>query len=609
MELVGLSAGGSGSGLAGLGTRQSAKNKHVDMVYARGVFYKKPKKPTAGISVELSAGLLCLKNLGGNNGKPAVSWGSRVGSISGSVSGLLDVENLENLVAKETSYIDSDGDDKMDETTLHRTHTRMYVLEQPLKAFLFATMNKDNDNSVLSFSKVNESNQLPSSKLCVLESRSFRPVKSFALDVNLSAVPDRTNNNKLISIKKIFYKIDGFEGASTLSKFLGVICSTFTNESSLIKAREIAVREKIVVNSNFKKTNIRLNWEVVIKEIPVDLPKVTVESAQIEFESSEVTSLVASKWSVLVGKNSVCVALAVCDKQITSAYDLSDLLISYGGKTCFIGRNPSSYVHDWCAIISFKNEAARLAAVYIIPIFKGVSLHWASLVLASCTKCEQFGHITVNCSVDESSGIHKKRVVSDHDRVHLAGIYKKKSAPIVCLVLFGGKTWAQVASGTPSCAFPSGSSGSGLHSGLVPPLAVSDPLVVSHLDDHLAVLECSLELLANRVSGILVRLDSFGMVPAVSSFLASSPVASAALGSGVNSNIIVDNALGFSDVTSPITDDAVVDLSASSSKVLTTKVGSLKTKLVTLEASVGSVLDKLNFLCSGLGLSAPTVSQ
>ncbi|KAG9295021.1 hypothetical protein G9A89_017815 [Geosiphon pyriformis] len=523
----------------------------------------------------------------------------------------------------------------------------MYVLEQSLKTPHFAIMNDDNNNFMLLSPKISGFNQLSFSKSCVLESCSFEPVKLFALDVNLSAVPGRTNSDKLILIKKIFYKIDGFMGASTSSKFPGVICSTFTSESSLIKARELAVCKNIVVNSNLKKANIHLNQEVIVKEIPVDLPKLAVESvfskfgkiisirmqliglwqkALIEFELLEIASLVASKWSVLVRKNLVCVALAVNDKQTwvlkdhywtllytlpigTSVYDLSDLLVSYGEKTCFIGHNLGSYVQDWCAIICFENKDARLVAVSTIPIFKGVSLHWTSLVLASCTKCEQFGHTTTSCSVSGSSGIHGKRVVSDQDRVCLAGIYKKKSAPIAHPASFGGKTWAQVASGTSFHVSPSGSPGSGLCTGLVSPSAVSDYLVVFCLNDHLAVLECSLELLADCVSGILVRLDFFGVVPLVSSSLAPPPVVSAALSSEVNSDIIVDNALSFSDISPLLTIDAVVNLSASSSKIFTVKVSGLKMKLVALEALVGSVLDKLNLLCSGSGLLAPMSSQ
>ncbi|KAG9294476.1 hypothetical protein G9A89_001981 [Geosiphon pyriformis] len=211
MELVDLSVGGSGLGLAGLGTCQGAKNKRVNTVYFCGASYKKPKKPAAGDLVESSTGSLHLGDLDGDDSKPAASWRSKVGSVSGSVSGLLDVENLGNLVAEETSYVDL---------------------------------------------------------------------------------------------------------ALTPSKFPGVICSTFTSESSLIKARKMAVYEKIVVNDNLRKANICLNQEVIVKKIPVDLPKLAVElvffkfgkiisirmqliglwqKALIEFESSEVAGLVTSK--------------------------------------------------------------------------------------------------------------------------------------------------------------------------------------------------------------------------------------------------------------------------------------------------------------------------
>ncbi|KAG9289167.1 hypothetical protein G9A89_022476 [Geosiphon pyriformis] len=473
--------------------------------------------------------------------------------------------------------------------------------------------------------KINGSNQLSSFKLHVLESHSFRPVKLFALDVNLLAVPGKTNGDKLVSIKKNFYHVDGFGGVFISSKFPGIIRSTFTSEASMNKAKSLAVNEKILVNDELKKVHSCSNQEIVVKEILVDLLKSAVElvfskfgeivsirlqlvglwqKALVEFKSAEIVGVVAFKWLVFMGKDSVNQhqALLYTLPVETTAHDLSDLLESYGRKTCFIGCNPVSYVCDRCAIVCFDDETARLAAISTISIFKGVSLCWASLVLASCAKYEQLGHIHADCSVGGSSGAHGKRVVSDQDWICLAGIYKKKSAPIACPVSFGGKTWAQVAGGTPSHVFLSGSSGYDLHSGLVPPLVVSDPLVVSHLSDHLAILECSLELLADCVSGILVRLDSFGVVPLAPSSLVSPSVVSAALGSEVDSDIIVDNALSSSGITLPVTNDAIVNLSASGFKVLTAKMGGLETKLVALEASVGLVLDKLNLLCSGLGL-------
>ncbi|KAG9304895.1 hypothetical protein G9A89_010757 [Geosiphon pyriformis] len=126
--------------------------------------------------------------------------------------------------------------------------------------------------------------------------------------------------------------------------------------------------------------------------------------------------LVTARWSVLVGKDFVRVAKAIGDKQMwvskdqhqallytlpvrITAYDLSSLLESYGRKTCFIGCNPFLYVRNWYAVICFKNEVSKLAAVGLIPVFKSVNLCWAGLCLAYCTQCTHFGHITANCSL------------------------------------------------------------------------------------------------------------------------------------------------------------------------------------------------------------------
>ncbi|KAG9290693.1 hypothetical protein G9A89_011656 [Geosiphon pyriformis] len=623
MEPVGFVAGGAGSVLAGLGTQSGVKNKHLVGSQSHGVSYKKPKKPVVVDSlVESSAGVSNVIDKSGDGPNIRQLWASKVNSEVDSISGISDLDNLDNVITEETSYAESDAsglDDDMNDVMPKKMCTRTYVLNSKPPLLFFNVPSDSEDTLPLLSPKFYGSNHVSPVRSCALVKRNFNLSKSFALDIEISAIPGKTNGDKLVSIKKIFYQVDGFGGAFTPSKFPGIIRSTFTSEASMNKAKSLAVSEKILVNNELRKVNSCSNWEIVVKKIPVNLPKLAVElvfskfneivlirmqliglwqKTLVEFKSAEIADMVVSKWSVFMSKNSMRVALAIDNKQLwvsrdqyrallytlpvgTMAHDLSDMLESYDGKTCFIGHNPVSYICDRCAIVCFDNKAAKLAAVSIILIFKSVSLHWTSLVLASCTKCKQFGHIHADCSMGRSSGAHRKKVVSDQNRVCLAGIYKKKLAPIACPVLFGGKTWAQVASGTPFHAFFSGFSGSGLHSDLVPPLAVSDPLVISHLSGHLAILEHSLELLADYVSGILVRLDSF------------------ALGSEVNSDMIVDNALSSSGITSPVTDDAVINLSASDSKVFTAKVGSLETKLVTLKALVGLVLNKLNLLCSG----------
>ncbi|KAG9287239.1 hypothetical protein G9A89_008869 [Geosiphon pyriformis] len=639
MELVDFAAGGSGSILAGLGTQSGVKNKRSVGPYSRSASYKKPKKPVMvdGL-VESSAGVSNVMDESGDRPNIGRSWASKVNSKVDSVSGVSDLDNVENVITEETCYAELDVsglDDNINNATPRKTCTHTYVLNSKPPPFFFNIPSNGEDTLPLLSPKFHGSNRLLPIRLCAPEKWNFNSSKSFALDIELSAVPGKTNNNKIISLKKNFYHIDGFGGASTPSKFLEIIRSSFTSEISLNKARELAISEKILVNDDLRKSNVRSNQEVIIKEIPVDFPKSAIEAvfskfgkiisikvqliglwqkALVEYESSEMADLVAARWSVLMEKDSVCVAKANIDKQTwmsrnqhralfytlpvgTNAHDLSSLLESYGGKTCYIGRNPSLYVRDRCTVICFGDKASKLAAIGTVPVFKNVSLRWAGLSLASCTHCKQFGHVMVNCSLGEYSGVRGRRVVSEQDQICLAGIYKKKSAPVARPVSFGDKTWAQVAGG------------SGLHSGLVSSSMVTVSPTISYLNDWLAILEHSLELLTNRISGILARLESIDLVPMTTPSLSLLPVVSETLSFDVVSDMILDTALVSSGTPPFVFYDAVVELSSSSSKVLTAKVGGLETKLIALEASVGLVLDKLNILCSGSGLSVPLFSQ
>ncbi|KAG9297197.1 hypothetical protein G9A89_019478 [Geosiphon pyriformis] len=389
-----------------------------------------------------------------------MSWSSEVKSENASVSKMSDLENISNIVAKKTSYIDSDGSEA--------------------------------------------NNMLPSAKLHGLKKRSFEPVKLFTLDIEIAAISEKN--------------------------------------LSLNKAKELVICKKILVNNNVRKLGIHSNQEIIVKEIPVDLFRSAVESvfskfnkvvlikmqlidlwqkALVEFDSSEVASSV--------------VALAVEDKQSwvlrnqhrvllytlsvdTTAHDLSGLLDSYGRKTCFIGRNLSSYVHDRCAVICFTDETSKLAAIGSVSVFKSTSLQWAGLFLACCTKCKQFGHISDVCSSDEISGIHEKWMVTDQDWVHLAGIYKKKQASIAHPVSFGGKTWAQVTGGFFSCVAPLVFFGAILFFAVENSLFTSALPGIHDLYGYLVSLECSLELLADQISGILVKLGFLELVPLAATF-------------------------------------------------------------------------------------------
>ncbi|KAG9306308.1 hypothetical protein G9A89_018191 [Geosiphon pyriformis] len=549
------------------------------------------------------------------------------------------------MVAEKTSYADLDAlveYKNMDNTTLRKTQTCTYVLSHLLKQPLFDCMS--NNDSILKLPLYIKAgfNQVLLSGSCAPDMCSFNLTKSFTLNIELSAVPGKSVGDKLISIKKIFYRIDGFGGASTSSKFPEIIKSSFTSESSLNKAKKLTMCKKIMVNDDLRK-------EVIIKEIPVNLPKSAVESvfskfrkivsikmqlislwqkALVEYESFEITELVTANWSITIGKDSVQVAKAIGDKQSwvsrdqhrtllytlpvgTTAYDLSGLLDSYGEKICFIGHNSNSYVCDRCAVVCFADEASKLAAISFVPVFKSVNLQWAGLFLACCTKYKQFGHISDVCLVGGNSGIYGKQVVIDQNWVCLANIYKRKQASIIHPVSFGGKTWAQVAGGFSSLlgfSFPLGASPSPdtkLSIGVWSFSSSANPDGVFSLFNCLAFLEWSLELLTNQVSDIVRKLSFVELVllPSVSHELPLAVFTSLAL--EVNSDMVLDgapepSAFSFSTV---VNDTSGFNLS--SSKILTTKVGGLELKMMSLKASINLVLNRLNYLCSGSGSLLP----
>ncbi|KAG9292120.1 hypothetical protein G9A89_005264 [Geosiphon pyriformis] len=595
MELVGFAAGGSGSVSAGLGTRSGVKNKRSVGPQSRGASYKKPKKP--------------------------VVVGSLVESKVDSVSGISDLDNLENVVTEETSYakLDVSGlNDDMNNATPRKMRTCTYVLNSKPPPLSFNVLSDGEDTLPLPSPKFCGSNRLPPVGSRALENQSFNLSKSFALDIKLSVILGKTNGDKLICVKKIFYHVDGFGGASTPLKFSGIIRSFFTSEISLNKAREMAIGKKILVNDDLRKVNSHSDQEVIVKEISVDLPKLVIKAvfskfgkiisikvqliglwqkALVKYESSEIADLVMARWSVLMGKDSVRMAKANIDKQTwvsrdqhrallyilsvgTTAHDLSALVETYGGKTCFIGRNPSSYVHDQCAVICFESEASKLAAIGSVPVFKGVGLCWAGLSLASCAHCKLFGHTAVDCSVDGGFGGRGKRAATFQNRIWLANIYRKKQAPIVHPVSFNAPGVGLIFG---SKAFSIDPSSSG----------------AADLGGCLAVLECSMEILSDQVSLILKKLSFVDLVSLAPSPLALPLVSSTAIVLDIDLGLALDSMLLLSASSSPNVGKSIVDLSLSSSKVLTAKIGSLESNIMAFEALVHSVLDRLDYLHSG----------
>ncbi|KAG9291343.1 hypothetical protein G9A89_003447 [Geosiphon pyriformis] len=470
--------------------------------------------------------------------------------------------------------------------------------------------------------------------------------KFFALDINFSAVEGKLVTAKTHLIRKIFSKINGFRRATTPLKFERIIQSTFTSEESIRKAVLLAEEKGIVINTNVRKQRFRLDWAVVIKEILINTPKEMIiatvsefgqiksikiqlvgiwQKAVVEFAKSEQAELLASKWFFLIEKNSVYVAKAVGDRNIwafrdhfrvllfmllvgTTAHDFGNLLDKTGGRTCIINHLLDTGNRVCCAVVGFKSENNLNFAFLTEPVFGGVRLFWTRLNLVQCEKCGRFGHSALEYDASDKSSsdflnnFNKKRAPGV-DHLQLAKLYTKKNVSISCPAAFGDKSWAQVV----SLASPSGSGhGAGFSHHMTSDLGGGPPfstLANFSLNAHLAFLECSLELLADQVSDILRKLSFVELVPMVPSFDAPFLVGSVPLALGLDFDMALNGELASSNPHSPSIDMGG-GFNLSSSKVLTTKVGGLESKMSALEASVNSVLARLDLLCAGSGLSA-----
>ncbi|KAG9284318.1 hypothetical protein G9A89_007473 [Geosiphon pyriformis] len=478
--------------------------------------------------------------------------------------------------------------------------------------------------------------------------------KSFTLDINLSAVEGKLAMSKTQVIRKLFSRINSFGGATTSSKFEEIIRSTFTSSESMEKAALLAKKNDIVVNSDLKRQEVCSDWAVVIKEIPMNTPKEIIvaavsefgqvvsirlqfiglwQKAVVEFAESSQADQLAAKWSFLIGKDLVCVAKAVqnCETWAskdwyrallftlpvgTMAHDLGNLLVGAGGKTCVINCSLNTGNRIRCAVICFENDEDLESAFCMEPVFGGVKLSWARLNLVRCKWCGKLGHSVLECDakVSHFPKLSKsfKKVVSDENHLQLAKLYAKKSVPISRPAAFGSKSWAQIvslASSSNGSHFGSGPDfGSSLGaSGLVGNSSLVDP-VSSILETCLASLERSLELLTDKVSGIVSKLDSLSLVPLALASSSQPLVAPGLVDTKFGSNMVLDEP--DSVVDSPfLISSGALRLGLSSSKILTSKVGCLESKMVALEALVSLVLEKLDQMCAGSGSVVSFVPQ
>ncbi|KAG9293355.1 hypothetical protein G9A89_007601, partial [Geosiphon pyriformis] len=361
--------------------------------------------------------------------------------------------------------------------------------------------------------------------------------KSFALDIDLNKVVRKFSYKKLVMIRKLFSKVNGFGEVSILSKFSRIIHVSFTSESSLAQATEKARAANILVNTDLKKSIDHSDWTVVVKEIPVGTSAKAVhtalsefgsvvlikmqliglwQKAVVEFVQLNQADLVTDRWSILIRKDAVRVAKTNANKKSwdtrdqhrtllytlpigTNAYDIWNFIGSVGGKTCVINQHSVIYAWARCAVVCFNFVASINAVMGTTSVLKGVNLCWFYLNSAKYNKCGNLGHISLNCFVNKS---------------RLASIYARHSAPISYLVSFGGVLWTNIVGGSLFSLLL-------MHNVLAAFGSFSEikptPMVSLELNNRFAALECSLASLAECVDKLAKRLNSPGPMVSQSS--------------------------------------------------------------------------------------------
>ncbi|KAG9292285.1 hypothetical protein G9A89_009097 [Geosiphon pyriformis] len=417
--------------------------------------------------------------------------------------------------------------------------------------------------------------------------------RSFALDINLSMVEGKSATTKTQFIKKIF------------------------STAVVIKEIPINTLKDMIITALAEFGEIKL--------IKIQLIELW-QKAVVEFAELDQAKQLAVKWSFLIGKNSVHVAIAVSDHETwasrnrfrallftlpvrTIVHNLDTFLDGAGGKTCVINCSMNSDNQVHCTVVGFESKEDLESAYHTVLIFDGVKLSWARLDLVCCKKCGHFGHSALECDVSILL-IFKllrlvKRVSSENHHLWLAKLYARKGVSISKSAVFGGKSWVQVVllvSPSSGPHFDSGFGSGPLSSGSSS-IKGSAPVVQNKfsINNCLTSLKCSLELLANQVLDIVHKLNGVELVPLVpitQVVLPAAPVFTLAL---PETDMVLNVLWLFFPLSSSVLEDKVVDLGLSSSKVFTSKVNSLESKMLALEVSIGSILGKLDLLCINLG--------
>ncbi|KAG9306137.1 hypothetical protein G9A89_016041 [Geosiphon pyriformis] len=162
----------------------------------------------------------------------ACLWGSETGDTTESES--IDMEK--KCLVEETSIDYGEGGAFMEGNSNQMSKglcvKTKKVLGKPLGVINYDTVNT-NDNMLDDFSLL-----LP--PLPIKLTIQVPVCKSFTLDIDLVVITGKFFQEKLSFIRKIFSSVNGFGGASTPSKFGGIIRATFTLEKAMMAAGKLA---------------------------------------------------------------------------------------------------------------------------------------------------------------------------------------------------------------------------------------------------------------------------------------------------------------------------------------------------------------------------------
>ncbi|KAG9284521.1 hypothetical protein G9A89_014125 [Geosiphon pyriformis] len=354
---------------------------------------------------------VALKEDVGSKGVPTEmpsghSWGSETGNTTESES----INIKEECLVKETSF---DYDERGILINEDYEHTPKEPSVKTTKALgkLLGKINfsgHDNNNDVFLDTPLELSFSLKN-----LVSVSVR--KSFALDIGLDKVVGKSSQEKLMVIRKLFSKVNGFGGVSTPSKFSGIIYASFISKSSLVQAIEKMKTADILVNNNLKKLAGCSDRAVVIKKIPVGTSAKAVCTVLSKFG---IIKLIKMQLVKLWQKTLVKFEQSNHTDLVTAEDYHRALLYTLPMRTNT--HNIWDFIR--CTVVCFDSVESLNATMGTTLVFKSTNLHWSSFVSARYAKCEKSGHTSLGCAKSGKIfyGSSFCKVLLDADKSRLA---------------------------------------------------------------------------------------------------------------------------------------------------------------------------------------------